>query len=102
MPRFNSLNDLLEFCLTADLEAMLSPAVGEDEEVSLGILSADHIDLVNECAVRWRVGQGYRAACFLEVVKGFYERNEVPFECVPEAVGTVGKVRGEKRERKKV
>ena len=86
---------LLECCLTADLEAMLSPSVGDDDEVSLGILSGPHIELINECALRWRIGQPYRAACFLEIVKGFYERNEVPLECVPEALQTIGKVMNE-------
>ncbi|KAL4253754.1 Glucose-responsive signaling protein [Abortiporus biennis] len=83
---------LLEHCITADLEAMLSPAVGDDEQVSLGILSAGHIELLNECALRWRIGQPYRAAAFLDIVKSFYERNEVPLECVPEALSTVAKV----------
>lgn len=83
---------LLEFCIAADLEAMLSPAVGDDDEVSLGILSAGHIELINECALRWRIAQPYRAACFLDIVKSFYERNEVPLECIPEALQTIGKV----------
>lgn len=86
---------LLEYCITADLEAMLSPAVGDDDEVSLGILSTPHIELINECALRWRIGQPYRAACFLDIVKGFYERNEVPMECIPEALQTVARVMGE-------
>ncbi|THG95324.1 hypothetical protein EW026_g6311 [Hermanssonia centrifuga] len=83
---------LLEYCITADLEAMLSPAVGDDDEVSLGILSTPHIELINECALRWRIGQSYRAACFLDIVKTFYERNEVPLECIPEALQTIAKV----------
>ncbi len=74
---------------------MLSPSVGDDDEVSLGILSGPHIELINECALRWRIGQPYRAACFLEIVKGFYERNEVPLECVPEALQTIAKVMSE-------
>ncbi|CAL1698172.1 unnamed protein product [Somion occarium] len=83
---------LLEYCIAADLEAMLSPAVGDDDEVSLGILSPPHIELINECALRWRIGQPYRAACFLDIVKQFYERNEVPLECIPEALQTIAKV----------
>ncbi|KAI0944587.1 hypothetical protein AcW1_002259 [Taiwanofungus camphoratus] len=83
---------LLEHCLAADLEAMLSPTVGDDDEVSLGILSPPHIELINECALRWRIGQPYRVACFLELVKQFYERNEVPLECIPEALQNVAKV----------
>lgn len=86
---------LLELCLIADLEAMLSPAVGDDDEVSLGILTQSHIELINECALRWRIGQPYRAACFLELIRQFYERNEVPLECIPEALQNISKVKHE-------
>ncbi|EIN05310.1 hypothetical protein PUNSTDRAFT_92196 [Punctularia strigosozonata HHB-11173 SS5] len=83
---------LLEICITADLEAMFSDAVNDDDEVSLGILTPPHIELINECALRWRIGQPYRAACFLDLVKQFYERNDVPLECIPEALQTIHKV----------
>ena len=86
---------LLELCLIADLEAMLSPNVGDEDEVSLGILTEAHIELINECALRWRVGQPYRVSCFLELIRQFYERNEVPIECIPEALANVKKVRQE-------
>lgn len=86
---------LLELCLVADLEAMLSPTVGDDDEVSLGILTQPHIELINECALRWRIGQPYRAACFLELMRQFYERNEVPLECIPEALQTINKIKHE-------
>lgn len=86
---------LLEYCIAADLEAMLSPAVGDDDKVSLGILSASHIELINECALRWRIGQPYRVACFLDIVRQFYERNEVPLECVPEALNNITRVLNE-------
>ncbi|KAE9403735.1 hypothetical protein BT96DRAFT_955844 [Gymnopus androsaceus JB14] len=80
---------LLELCLIADLEVMLSPEVDDNDEVSLGILSSTHIDLINECAIRWRIGHPYRASCFLDLVKQFYERNDVPLECIPEALQNV-------------
>ena len=83
---------LLEICLLADLERMLSPEVDDNDEVSLGILSPAHHDLLNECAVRWRIDHPYRAACFLDLVRQFYERNDVPLECVPEALQNVQKV----------
>lgn len=86
---------LLERCLNADLEAMLSPNVGDEDEVSLGILTEAHIELINECALRWRIGQPYRVSCFLELIRQFYERNEVPIECIPEALANVKKVRQE-------
>jgi hypothetical protein len=83
---------LLEICLMADLEVMLSPEVDDNDEVSLGILSATHLDLINECALRWRIGHPYRAACFLDLVRQFYERNDVPLECIPEALQNIQKV----------
>ena len=86
---------LLEYCVAADLEAMLSPAVGDDDEVSLGILSAHHIELINEVAVRWRIGQPYRVTCFLDIVRQFYDRNEVPLECVPEALNNIARLLNE-------
>ena len=83
---------LLEHCLVADLEIMLSPEVDDNDEVSLGILSPPHMELLNECALRWRIGHSYRAACFLDLVKQFFERNDVPMECIPEALQNVSKV----------
>ncbi|KAF5376074.1 hypothetical protein D9615_007711 [Tricholomella constricta] len=83
---------LLEYCLVADLEIMLSPEVDDNDEVSLGILSPPHLELINECALRWRIGHSYRVSCFLDLVKQFYERNDVPLECIPEALQSVTKV----------
>ena len=83
---------LLETCLMADLERMMSPEVDDNDEVSLGILSAPHIELINECALRWRIGQPYRVACFLDLVRQLYERNDIPMECVPEALQNVQRV----------
>ncbi|KAF7420843.1 hypothetical protein PC9H_011361 [Pleurotus ostreatus] len=83
---------LVEYCLISDLEVMMSPEVDDNDEVSLGILSATHIDLISECALRWRIGHTYRAACFLDLVKQFYERNDVPLECIPEAIQGIVKV----------
>ncbi|KAL1739300.1 hypothetical protein HDZ31DRAFT_24188, partial [Schizophyllum fasciatum] len=86
---------LLETCLMADLERMMSPEVDDNDEVSLGILSAPHIELINECALRWRIGQPYRVACFLDIVRQLYERNDIPMECVPEALQNVQRVMNE-------
>ncbi|KAI0063318.1 hypothetical protein BV25DRAFT_1907095 [Artomyces pyxidatus] len=83
---------LLEYCLDADLTAMRDPNVSDDDQVSLGILSHTHIELINECALRWRISQPYRAACFLDLIKQLYERNEVPLDCIPEALGSIAKV----------
>jgi hypothetical protein len=86
---------LLELCLEADLAAMHDPNVNDDDQVSLGILSPPHIELINECALRWRISQPYRAACFLDLIKQLYERTEVPLDCVPEALGGIAKVMNE-------
>ncbi|TFK71546.1 hypothetical protein BDN72DRAFT_957978 [Pluteus cervinus] len=83
---------LLERCLVTDLEKMLSPDVDDAEEVSLGILSPPHLELLNECALRWRIGHPYRVSCFLELVKQFFERGEVPLEVIPDALQNVGRI----------
>ncbi|CAK5271769.1 unnamed protein product [Mycena citricolor] len=83
---------LLEHCLLTDLEIMLSPEVDDNDEVSLGILSTPHLDLLNECALRWRIGHAYRAICFVDIVKQFYERQDIPLECIPEALSHISKV----------
>jgi hypothetical protein len=83
---------LLELCLVADLEIMLSPETEETEEVSLGILSVPHLQLLNECALRWRIGHPYRATCFLDHVRQFFERGDIPMECIPEALQGIARV----------
>ena len=83
---------LLELCLIADLEIMLSPETEETEEVSLGILSVPHLQVLNECALRWRIGYPYRATCFLDSVRQFYERGDIPLECIPEALQGIARV----------
>ena len=54
-----------------------------------------HIELLNECALRWRIWQTYRAGCCLDLIKHLFERNEVPLDCVPEALGRISKVMNE-------
>jgi len=80
---------LIEKCVEHDLRAMHT--LPEDQEVSLGILSPGHLDVINECALRWRIMQSYRVLCFLDVIKYKYEREEVPLECIPEAITLVDK-----------
>ena len=83
---------LVEYCLVADLELMFSPEVDDADEVPLTVLSPPHVELINECALRWRIGQSHRATCFLELIKQLYERGDVPMECIPEALQAVSKV----------
>ncbi|KAF8346260.1 hypothetical protein F5887DRAFT_1061262 [Amanita rubescens] len=66
---------LLELCLQEDLDKMLSPDVPDNEEVSLGILTQPHLDLLSE----WHA---YRAVCFLDLVKDFFERESIPIQTV--------------------
>ncbi|KDQ16952.1 hypothetical protein BOTBODRAFT_619876 [Botryobasidium botryosum FD-172 SS1] len=80
---------LLEICIQYDLAAMVS--LPEDQEVSLGILSPRHLEVLNECALRWRIMHSYRVACFLDVIKYKYEREDVPIECIPEALQMVAR-----------
>jgi hypothetical protein len=80
---------LLELCIQADLIAMES--LPPDQEVSLGILSLPHVELINECAVRWRIPHSYRAVCFMDVIKYKFEREEVPQACIPEAFQIIEK-----------
>ncbi|KAG8835271.1 hypothetical protein FRC17_004578 [Serendipita sp. 399] len=80
---------LVERCIEYDLQAMHT--LPEDQEVPLGILSTSHLDIINECALRWRIMQSYRVTCFLDVIKYKYEREEVPLECIPEALHHVEK-----------
>ena len=80
---------LVERCLQADLEAMAT--LPEDQEVSLGILSPRHLEVINECAVRWRIAQSYRVTCFVDIIRYMYEREEVPLECIPEGLQMIQK-----------
>ncbi|KAG8933689.1 hypothetical protein FRC01_007619 [Tulasnella sp. 417] len=80
---------LVELCLERDLEAMAH--LPEEQEVSLTILSQQHLELLNEITLRWRISHSYRVTCFLDVIRYKYERDEVPIECVPEGLQMVGK-----------
>lgn len=80
---------LLELCVQYDLEAMVH--LPEDQEVSLGILSARHLEVLNECALRWRISHAYRVTAFVDVIRYKYEREEVPLECIPEGLQLVTK-----------
>lgn len=80
---------LVERCLQADLEVM--ETLPEDQEVSLGILSPRHLEVINECAVRWRIAQSYRVTCFVDIIRYMYQREEVPLECIPEGLQMIQK-----------
>lgn len=80
---------LVELCLDRDLEAMVH--LPENQEVSLTIISHQHLELLNETALRWRISHFYRLTCFLDVIRYKYERDEVPIECIPEGLLMVDK-----------
>jgi hypothetical protein len=50
--------ELLNRCLDWDLEVLKT--LPEDEDVSLGILSPEHVNLLGECATRWRLPASFR------------------------------------------
>lgn len=80
---------LLRVCLDYDLQVLRT--LPEDQDVSLGILSAEHTDFLTECANRWRLPLSFRSWVFLEAIQEHYEHGEVPPDCVFEAVGGVGR-----------
>jgi hypothetical protein len=82
--------ELLNRCLDWDLEVLKT--LPEDEDVSLGILSPEHVNLLGECANRWRLPASFRTWVFLEAIVQRAEQGLVPTACIHEATGMVGKV----------
>jgi hypothetical protein len=85
--------ELLNRCLDWDLEVLKT--LPEDEDVSLGILSPEHVNLLGECATRWRLPASFRSWVFLEAIVQRAEQGLVPTACIHEATGMVGKVSAE-------
>lgn len=81
---------LLDRCLDWDLEVLKT--LPEDEDVSLGILSPEHVNLLGECAMRWRLPASFRSWVFLAAIVNRAEQGLVPTACIHEATGMVGKV----------
>ena len=83
----------LELCIDFDLEQIKHQP--EEEEVSLSILSKNHVELLQECATRWRLVPEYQVITNLEVIKYKYDRGEVPLDCISEALGTMQRMLAE-------
>jgi hypothetical protein len=82
---------LMNQCLDFDLESMKSLA--EDEEVSLKILSTRHLDLLEQCAFRWRLMTPFQVAVFFSAICRRFEEEEIPIiDCVTEALTDVFRV----------
>ncbi|KAA1097225.1 hypothetical protein PGT21_028734 [Puccinia graminis f. sp. tritici] len=82
---------LMDQCLDFDLESMKSLA--EDEEVSLKILSTRHLDLLEQCAFRWRLMTPFQVAVFFSAICRRFEEEEIPIiDCVTEALTDVFRV----------
>ena len=81
---------LLAQALDADLDFLQT--LSEDQEVSLGILSSEHIDILNECAFRWRIPINFRAVVFVEAIVARRTNCLVPMESVMEALDMLTKV----------
>jgi hypothetical protein len=82
--------DLLARCLDWDLEVLKT--LPEDEDVSLSVLSQEHVALLGECAVRWRLPASFRSWVFLEAIVDRCEQGLVPAACVHEATAMLAKV----------
>ncbi|SJX66223.1 uncharacterized protein SRS1_10892 [Sporisorium reilianum f. sp. reilianum] len=83
----------LEICIDYDLEMIKHQP--EEEEVSLSILSKSHVELLAECAQRWRLAAPFLGVSNLEVIKTKYDNGEVPFDCVSESLGSVTRILSE-------
>jgi hypothetical protein len=83
----------LELCIGSDLEQIRYQP--EEEEVSLSILSKPHVDLLNECVLRWRISTPFRVVCNLDVIKYKYDRGEVPLDCISEALSSTERLMAE-------
>lgn len=81
--------ELLARCLDWDLEVLST--LPEDEDVSLGVLSQEHMTLLRECAVRWRLPARFHAWTFLDAIVERLEQGNVPPACVHEATAMVAK-----------
>ncbi len=79
----------LEICIDYDLEMIKHQP--EEEEVSLSILSKSHVELLGECALRWRLAAPFLGVSNLEVIKAKYDNGEVPLDCVSESLTTVAR-----------
>jgi hypothetical protein len=85
--------ELLGRCLDWDLEVLST--LPEDEDVSLGVLSQEHMTLLRECAVRWRLPPRFHAWTFLDAIVERMEQGNVPPACVHEATAIVAKASSE-------
>lgn len=83
----------LELCIDHDLEQIRYQ--DEEEEVSLSILSKSHVELLNECVLRWRIMAPYRVLSNLDVIKYKYDRGEVPLDCISEALSSTDRLLAE-------
>lgn len=86
----DAYRQLLRTLLNYDLEILRT--LPEDQDVSLGILSAEHVVFLAECALRWRIPPSFSTWVFLDAIQDHYEQGEVPPDCVFEATGEVGRV----------
>jgi hypothetical protein len=89
----STYRELLSRCLDWDLEILKT--LPEDEDVSLGILSPQHVALLQECATRWRLPSSFRSWVFLNAIVTRAEQGLVPTACIHEATGMVGKISSE-------
>ncbi|KAE8229615.1 hypothetical protein CF326_g5412 [Tilletia indica] len=76
----------LTIMLAHDIDAIMSFS---EEEVSVGILSHNHLVLLDQIARCWRITDGWRRAVRLEVIRERYEAGQCPLDSVDDAVRIV-------------
>ncbi|KAK4052310.1 hypothetical protein OIO90_004391 [Microbotryomycetes sp. JL221] len=78
---------LYEIALQFDYEAMKD--LPPDQDVSLTILSEINEQLLESCAIRWRIMAPLKAGTFLALIGQHYKFQGVPEACVAEALGGI-------------
>ncbi|MBW0467536.1 hypothetical protein O181_007251 [Austropuccinia psidii MF-1] len=82
---------LMEQWLNLDLDSMKNPA--EDEEVSLKILSQNHLELLEQCALQWRLILPFKVSVFFNAICQRFKEEGIPsIDCVSDVLYNVFKV----------
>jgi hypothetical protein len=81
---------VLKEALTYDLaDSELQPTEATSESPSIKLLSKQSAELLNECALRWRLPQFSRLVLFLDVIREKYQHQEVDLDTLDAAFNYV-------------
>lgn len=81
---------LVEVCLVHDVDTINK--IPEGQNIPTKVISKQSQDLLNECAVRWRLTPAYRVVTFLDAVKSKFDDEEVDAEVIRDALASVAKI----------